>query len=71
MPPLASTCVPPAQMFDLGGASSLTAMGTVVGAAVGGVSQAVTSVASTAETGWHAVAGEPFRHGRPNRLTGE
>lgn len=39
------------QVGDGTGASSLGAVGNVVGAAVGGVSQAVTSVATTAETG--------------------
>lgn len=39
------------QVGDGAGASSLGAVGNVVGAAVGGVSQAVTSVATTAETG--------------------
>lgn len=37
---------------QVGRASSLGAVGNVVGVAVGGVSQAVTSVATTAETGW-------------------
>lgn len=48
------------QVGDGAGASSLGAVGNVVGAAVGGVSQAVTSVATTAETGELVASGWLF-----------